>query len=142
VRQICGQILARFCPERAAKRTNFLKLCSPPLILCNSRKSKYYTFVTHSDTEKNFQAQKVKISQGVGLFSQWPNFSARLAGKFCQDLATLHDDTSDSCTDENTNAADKKILYRPLHSQKLESRISKGDHDFCCLWNSCHPTSM
>ncbi len=81
-----------------------------PVILCNSRKvkeyysavvlgksKKYYTFATHIDTDKKILKspnafKKSKLVRDPIFFSLLPNFFDGLAGKICQELATLFRD--------------------------------------------------
>ncbi len=81
---------AEFCQTlwRAKKGPNFWKVCFPTLLPLN------FTFPT--DTNKdNFVSNGKKTPSkrgncyGADLFPQRPNFSAELARKVCQELATL-----------------------------------------------------
>jgi hypothetical protein len=78
----------RHCAERAKKGPNFWKVCFSTLLPLN------FTFPT--DTNKdNFVSNGKKTPSkrgncyGADLFPQRPNFSAELARKVCQELATL-----------------------------------------------------
>jgi hypothetical protein len=92
-RQIYGQILADFVQKglkRGRPSGKFVLLLFLFLVIAKS--INYYTFPT--DITKIFLFVKANAFKKGKLlraefYPQLPNFSAELAGKFCQELATL-----------------------------------------------------
>ncbi len=54
------------------------------------------------------------MTKGPDIFPQWPNLSAKLAGNFCQELATL--------AEALLNSAEGKELLRSTHAVTLTTR--------------------